>query len=380
MARRRPGAAAVFVRPCAPLRGRSAPRRRSRRCQRRLCARPRRGNRVLRRDGPDRREDGVDPDGVRVHRDARPPRVDRRDAGCTRRGRVGRRDRRAERRGRADGSLRVLRRARDERSAGLCRSAHLAASAHGACAGGDCPAGDRSDSRGHAVTGRSAGGADANRAPNGRRRPRGCRSTRCAGGFDRADGSVDHVAAEHGHPCARRTRRVGSRDYGPRATSTRWLGIVEHSWSASAGQAGGAGRGAQAQRLCGYWSRARGEPGISPSAGGGPIATASAPPTANSFDCQDERTRRRARLATSCGRACCADRRSRAHARVPPAVLRKGGSYHGHSPTGAGHCPNSKREKRSWWRRPGRTQLGRGLWATWSASQCPRTSSRGTTG
>jgi hypothetical protein len=279
VAGRRPGAAAVFVRPLAPLRRRPAPRRRPRRAQRQPRARPRGRRRVLCRHGADRREDGVHPDAVWVHGHARPPRVDRSNARRPRGRSVGGRDGRPERRCRIDGALRVLRHARDERSARLRRSLELAASPRGAdrvCAcrrgrfvaggcvgaGGDCPAGDRGNSCGHDGTGGSDARAGGNRARHDRRRTRGRRSTGSgerrrgatgAAGHGRADGSVDRVAAGHGHPRGGRISHAGIR------------------------------------AACGCYSRARGEPGIAPSTGGG-IAAASAPRNANSFDYEDERT------------------------------------------------------------------------------------------
>jgi len=279
VAGRRPGVATVYVRPLGPLRSRPASRRRPWRAQRQPCARSLGGRGVLCRDGADRREDGVDPDAVWVHGHARPPRVDRSDARCARGRSVGGGEGRSERRRRARGSLRVLRHARDERSAGLRRSLDLAASARragGVCAchrrrfvagsrivaGGDCPAGDRGDSRGHGGTGRSDAGAGRNRATHGRQRTGGCRGTGCcsgergrgavcAGGYGRADGSGDQVdAAEHARQREGRTCLAGIRDYGPRA---------------------------------------RCEPGVARSAGGR-IAAASAPRTANGFGYEDERT------------------------------------------------------------------------------------------
>ena len=135
VAGRRPGAAAVRVRPLAPVRKRPAPRRRPWRTQRQSCARPLEGCGVLCRDGADRREDGVDPDAVRLHGHARPPRVDRGGARRARGRSVGGGDRRQERCRRTDGALRVLRHARDERSARLRRSLDLAAFPRGADGG-----------------------------------------------------------------------------------------------------------------------------------------------------------------------------------------------------------------------------------------------------
>jgi len=122
VARRRPGAAPLPVRPLASLRGRPAPRCRPWRAQRQPCARPRRGCGVLRRNGPDRWEDGVDSDVVWIHGHARPPRVDRSGARFARGRSVGGGDGRSERGRGPARSLRVLRRARHERSAGLRRS------------------------------------------------------------------------------------------------------------------------------------------------------------------------------------------------------------------------------------------------------------------
>jgi hypothetical protein len=135
VARRRSGAAAVCVRPRAPLRRRPASRRRSRRSERQLRARPGRGNGLVRGDCADRRQDGVDRDAVRLHSDALAPRVDRGGAWGASGRRLGCRDGRAERRGRLDGALRLLRHADDERSAGVRRSADLVAFAHDAHAG-----------------------------------------------------------------------------------------------------------------------------------------------------------------------------------------------------------------------------------------------------
>jgi hypothetical protein len=134
VARRRAGAAALPVRPFASLRGRPAPRCRPWRGQRQPCARPCRGCGVLRRNGPDGWEDGVDSDVVWIHGHARPPRVDRSGARRARGRSVGGRDSRSERRRRPSRSVRVLRHARHERSAGLRRSPDpVASAARGAC-------------------------------------------------------------------------------------------------------------------------------------------------------------------------------------------------------------------------------------------------------
>ena len=128
MACRRPGVAAVCVRSRAPVCGRPASRRRSRLSERQPCARPGGRNRLVRRDRADRRQDGVDRDRVRLHRHARPSRVDRSGARDSRRRRLARRDGRAERCIGVDAALCVFRHSGDERSAGVRRSAEPAAS------------------------------------------------------------------------------------------------------------------------------------------------------------------------------------------------------------------------------------------------------------
>jgi hypothetical protein len=127
VARRRAGAAAVSVRPRAPLRGRTTPRRRSWRTHRQPRACTHGGCGVLCRDGADRRQDGLDRDAVRIYGHARPSRVDRSDSRRARTRSVRRGHRRPERRGRPDRPVRVLRGSGDERSAGLRRSSDLAA-------------------------------------------------------------------------------------------------------------------------------------------------------------------------------------------------------------------------------------------------------------
>jgi hypothetical protein len=130
VARRRSSPAAVYLRPRAPLRGRPASRRRSRRFERQSGPRPCAGNRFFCRDGADRWKDGVDRDAARLHRHARPSRFDRSSARGAGRRRLRRGDGRAERRDRSDAALRVLRHAHDERPAGLRRSADPTAHAH----------------------------------------------------------------------------------------------------------------------------------------------------------------------------------------------------------------------------------------------------------
>jgi hypothetical protein len=159
VARRRAGAANVLVRPCSPLRGRTAPRSRPRSADRHPGARSCRGCRHVRRDRSDRREDGVHPDLFGLHPDAVASRVDRRATrrACGRR-RSGR-DGWAERSGRSRGALCVLRRPGHERRPGLRRSPVAASGAV------------RSDS-GHG-SGRNYGGRRGSTA--------GAVSLRCAG-------------------------------------------------------------------------------------------------------------------------------------------------------------------------------------------------------
>jgi hypothetical protein len=158
VARRRAGAAALLVRPCPPVRRRTAPRRRPRSAERHSGARARAGDGHLRGHRPDRREDGVDPDLVGLHADARASRVDRHRArGAGRRG-SGRRHRRPERRGGPHGALRLLRRSRHERRPGVRRSPVPVAEpcCAGACRATGC-ATDVGGSR--AACGRSGRGA-----------------------------------------------------------------------------------------------------------------------------------------------------------------------------------------------------------------------------
>jgi hypothetical protein len=130
LAGRRTGSAAFLVRSCASLRGRSAPRRRSRRTRRYPGARSGRGNRLVRGNRADGREDRVDRDAARVHRHTRSPRLDRCEARSARRRRLGRGNRRPERRAGAHRAVRLLRSAHHERSAGVRRSDGLLAGAH----------------------------------------------------------------------------------------------------------------------------------------------------------------------------------------------------------------------------------------------------------
>ena len=135
LAGRRTGSAAFLVRSCASLRGRSAPRRRSRRPRRYPGARSDRGNRLVRGNRADGREDRFDRDAARIHRHARSPRFDQREARRSRRRRLGRGNRRSERRAGTRRAVRLLRSADHERSAGVRRSDGVLAVAHTRAAG-----------------------------------------------------------------------------------------------------------------------------------------------------------------------------------------------------------------------------------------------------
>ena len=157
MAGRRADTPTFLVRPRPPVRGRTAPRGRprcaDRKCRRGTCC----GSRLLRRHRPDGREDRFDPDVFGLHVDPRAPRFHlrhaRRDAWRGGSGRI----RGAERRGRALRPLRLLRRANDERPAGIRRSDGFApdpcdaATARGRdpCKGGGRRSGDFGTGRGH---------------------------------------------------------------------------------------------------------------------------------------------------------------------------------------------------------------------------------------
>jgi hypothetical protein len=122
LARRRPRAAVFLVRSRASVRRRPTPRSRHRGIDRNSGARAYARRRLVRRHGADWGEDGLDPVGVRLHRDARPSRVDRGQARRARRRGVCRRHRRAERRRRPGGTVRLLRCPRNHRRGGLRRS------------------------------------------------------------------------------------------------------------------------------------------------------------------------------------------------------------------------------------------------------------------
>ncbi len=123
VAGRRTGSAALLVRPCAPVRSRPAPRHRRGRLEREPGACSGTGCRLLCRNRADRWQDRVDSDTVRLHGDARAPRVDRSWPRSARRRGQRRRNRRPERDRRARRAVCVLRRAHDERRAGVRRPA-----------------------------------------------------------------------------------------------------------------------------------------------------------------------------------------------------------------------------------------------------------------
>jgi hypothetical protein len=128
--------AAVLVRSRPPVRGWPASWRGSRRTGWHAGAGAGRGCRVLRGHGSDGRQNGFDPDSVRLHRDARAPRLHRGEAWRARGRGFGRRRRRAERSGGCHRALRVLRRAGDGRRAGVRGSTPLPDAASHGCAVG----------------------------------------------------------------------------------------------------------------------------------------------------------------------------------------------------------------------------------------------------
>ena len=153
LAGRRTGSAAFLVRSRASLRGRSAPRRRSRRPRRYPSARSDRGNHLVRGNRADGREDRFDRDAARVHRHARSPRLDRCEARRARRRRLGRGNRRPERRAGARRAVRLLRSAHHDRSAGVRRSDGLPAVAHTRAAGDGGGRSGRHGGRGRSLHG-----------------------------------------------------------------------------------------------------------------------------------------------------------------------------------------------------------------------------------
>jgi hypothetical protein len=125
VAGRRADAAPLLLRHGSSVRGGPTSRRRSRSAGGRERARPCRRDSDVRRHGSDRREDGVDRDAVRLHSDARPPRLDRRQARRARLRRLRGRHGRPQRRRRPRRTVRLLRAARDEQGPGIRRSADL---------------------------------------------------------------------------------------------------------------------------------------------------------------------------------------------------------------------------------------------------------------
>jgi hypothetical protein len=125
VAGRRACSQSVLVRSSASVHRRAAPRCRPGRADGRRRTRSCRGPRLVRGHRSDRRQDGLDRDSLRLHRDARPSRLYRREArhACQRGGRRG--DRRPERRRRTHRAVRLLRPPRNGAGPGLRRSAGL---------------------------------------------------------------------------------------------------------------------------------------------------------------------------------------------------------------------------------------------------------------
>jgi hypothetical protein len=242
LARRRACAPPLLLRPCAPVRGRAAPRRRPRRSEWNQRARTCEGCRDIRRHGSDRREDRLDRNAVRVHRDARAPRLDRRQARGARDRARRRRHRGAERRGRSGGAVRLPRPTGHGRGPGLCRSAHVPAGATlGRRADGATRADRRARCRAHA-RGRARRGAGGRRArgscgghsggagsrrvaegPGNRRGARPCGERRSAGGGRGAEGRASCGCNAPTRGRARRGHRRSSvaRGAGPQQAPNR---------------------------------------------------------------------------------------------------------------------------------------------------------------
>jgi hypothetical protein len=156
------GAPAVLVRPCPSLRGGAASRSRPRSANRHSGARACRRRRLLRRHGADGREDGVDPDILRLHVDPGAPRVDRRPAERIPRRGCGGGNGRTERPGRPSRAVRLLRGPHHERRPGVRGSAPAPAGPSGV---GDSGQADRDgDVRRRAARGCPCGGRSADGA------------------------------------------------------------------------------------------------------------------------------------------------------------------------------------------------------------------------
>jgi hypothetical protein len=234
LASRRVCASSLLLRPCAPVRRRAAPRRRPRGSERDRCACAGRRRRLVCRHGADRREDRLDRDAVRVHRDARASRVDRRQArdACDRGRR--RRDRRPERRGRSGGAVCLLRPSGDGRGPGLRRPADVPAGAtRGRGAGGAAGAGRRvcrdarasryacaGGRRARGFCGRDSGGAGSRRVAAGREERRDAR----AGGERRGAGRLGGVGSQRRRGSDSPPRAGQRRDGGWRAARRRGSG------------------------------------------------------------------------------------------------------------------------------------------------------------
>jgi hypothetical protein len=183
--------APVLVRSRPSIRRRSASRRRPRRCRRRTGSRAGGRHGDFLGHGAERWQDRVHSDAVGLHGDASAPGLDRRDPRRSGRRGIGGRDGGPERHRRPRRALRLLRRASDERRAGLRRPARALASACGA--------------------GNSARGAAGGRGGRARDPRRHCRAT-CGPG--RAPGrGAGHRGRDELSRCERRGRhaRAGER-------------------------------------------------------------------------------------------------------------------------------------------------------------------------
>ena len=222
VAGRRTCAAAVLVRPRAPLRERTTPRRRSWCTHRQRRSRTHGGCGVLCRNGAGRRQDDLDPGAVRIYGNACPPRVDRGDARSARKRSVRRGNRRPERRGRSDRPVRVLRGSGDERSAGLRRSFDLAALAWRVR---------------HAAGPRAGSPGSCRRSRHGRRgcrsvRPRRCRAVGPRGrklgcGGQRCSSGGDPRHASYGRDAGERREVGDSAGCSPARVGTGWICLVD---------------------------------------------------------------------------------------------------------------------------------------------------------
>ena len=245
VARRGSRPAPVPVRPVAPVRRRSTPRHR-RRCvgghERRRAQRRRRD---IRRHRADRRQDDLDRDTIRVHDDASPSRLDRRQARCAR---ERRRRCRHGRRCRQRRALRVFRCATDGGRAGLSRSARIPAAAE---AGGAAGAARRGTSRSSRACGTGCGSGTAR---GGRSFACGSRrhARRRGGAGGRGPGGLSALGCGRGvrRPTSRTPlapRRVGRSVLAPRSRDAG-RGAAPACDTSASRRAGRRGRRARAAR------------------------------------------------------------------------------------------------------------------------------------